>query len=110
MKTEVSDIYELKNILENDENRVIVIYNPKNDTSETKKVNSHKIEECRIKLTQREKEVLKHIAAGESNTEIAKNLYISVHTAKAHVCNIMQKIGVKDRVKAAVFAVKNNLV
>lgn len=45
----------------------------------------------RVPLTEREFEVLKHLVAGKSNTEIAKELIVSVHTAKAHVCSILQK-------------------
>ena len=43
-------------------------------------------EEGRVPLTEREFEVLKHLVEGKSNTEIAKELIVSVHTAKAHVC------------------------
>ena len=43
-------------------------------------------------------------------TEIAKELIVSVHTAKAHVCSILQKMCVNDRVQAAVKAVKEGLV
>ena len=63
-----------------------------------------------IPLTEREKEVLKHLVEGKSNTEIAKELIVSVHTAKAHVCSILQKMCVNDRVQAAVKAVKEGLV
>lgn len=42
--------------------------------------------EGRVPLTEREYEVLKHLVTGKSNTEIAKELIVSVHTAKAHVC------------------------
>ena len=63
-----------------------------------------------IPLTDREKEVLKHLVSGMSNTEIAKELIVSVHTAKAHVCSILQKMCVNDRVQAAVKAVKEGLV
>lgn len=66
--------------------------------------------EARIPLTEREFEVLKHLVAGKSNTEIAKELIVSVHTAKAHVCSILQKMCVNDRVQAAVKAVKEGLV
>jgi DNA-binding NarL/FixJ family response regulator len=65
---------------------------------------------ARIPLTEREFEVLKHIVAGKSNTEIAKELIVSVHTAKAHVCSILQKMCVNDRVQAAVKAVKEGMV
>ena len=67
-------------------------------------------EQARIPLTEREFEVLKHLVAGKSNTEIAKELIVSVHTAKAHVCSILQKMCVNDRVQAAVKAVKEGLV
>ena len=65
---------------------------------------------ARIPLTEREFEVLKHLVAGKSNTEIANELIVSVHTAKAHVCSILQKMCVNDRVQAAVKAVKEGMV
>ncbi|MBE7702949.1 MAG: response regulator transcription factor [Cyanobacteria bacterium SIG28] len=61
-------------------------------------------------LTQREYEVLKLIVDGQSNSDIAKTLTISEHTAKAHVCNIIQKLVVDDRTQAAVKALKEGLV
>ena len=61
-------------------------------------------------LTQREYEVLKLIVDGQSNSDIAKTLTISEHTAKAHVCNIIQKLVVDDRTHAAVKALKEGLV
>lgn len=64
----------------------------------------------RVPLTEREFEVLKHLVLGKSNTEIAKELIVSVHTAKAHVCSILQKMCVNDRVQAAVKAVKEGMV
>ncbi len=64
----------------------------------------------KIPLTEREQEVLKHLVEGKSNTEIAKELIVSVHTAKAHVCSILQKMCVNDRVQAAVKAVKEGMV
>ena len=67
-------------------------------------------EEGRVPLTEREFEVLKHLVEGKSNTVIAKELIVSVHTAKAHVCSILQKMCVNDRVQAAVKAVKEGLV
>ena len=67
-------------------------------------------DEGRVPLTEREFEVLKHLVDGKSNTEIAKELIVSVHTAKAHVCSILQKMCVNDRVQAAVKAVKEGLV
>lgn len=64
----------------------------------------------KIKLTERENEVLKLLVQGKSNTEIAQELIVSVHTAKAHVCSILQKLCVDDRVQAAVKAIKEGLV
>ena len=61
-------------------------------------------------LTEREYEVLKLVVAGQSNSEIAQTLTISEHTAKAHVCNIIQKLVVDDRTQAAVKAIKEGLV
>ena len=61
-------------------------------------------------LTQREYEVLKLVVDGQTNSEIAKTLTISEHTAKAHVCNIIQKLVVDDRTQAAVKALKEGLV
>ena len=61
-------------------------------------------------LTEREYEVLKLVVDGKSNSEIANELSISEHTAKAHVCNIMQKLVVDDRTQAAVKAIKEGLV
>ncbi|MBP7211856.1 response regulator transcription factor [bacterium] len=63
-----------------------------------------------IPLTEREYEVLKHLVMGKSNTEIADELIVSVHTAKAHVCSILQKMCVNDRVQAAVKAVREGIV
>ena len=60
-------------------------------------------------LTEREFEVLKLVVMGKSNTEIADDLCISVHTAKAHVCSILQKMSVNDRVQAAVKAVRDGM-
>lgn len=61
-------------------------------------------------LTKREYEVLKLIVDGQSNSQIAKTLTISEHTAKAHVCNIIQKLVVDDRTQVAVKALKEGLV
>jgi len=61
-------------------------------------------------LTKRELEVLQLIVEGLTNTQIAERFVISPHTAKSHVCNILQKLSVTDRVQAAVKAVKNNLL
>ena len=61
-------------------------------------------------LTEREEEVLKLVVEGKSNTEIAEEIVISTHTAKAHVGNILAKLSVTDRVQAAVKAVRSGLI
>lgn len=61
-------------------------------------------------LTKRELEVLKHLVMGKSNTKIGEELNISSHTVKAHVCTILRKMAVTDRVQIAVKAVREGLV
>ena len=61
-------------------------------------------------LTSRELEVLQLIVEGKSNPEIADQLCISIHTAKAHVGSILNKLCVNDRVQAAIKALKENIV
>lgn len=73
-------------------------------------LHSTEVKDARAQLTERELEVLKHLVKGKSNTEIAKELIVSVHTAKAHVCSILQKLCVDDRVQAAVKAIKENII
>ncbi|HOM15681.1 MAG TPA: response regulator transcription factor [Thermoguttaceae bacterium] len=63
-----------------------------------------------VPLTQRESEVLKQLAHGLTNKEIAQALHISYETVKEHVQHILRKIGVTDRTQAAVWAVRKNLV
>ena len=72
-------------------------------------VNAKLIPKDDFNLTSREKEVLVLLTQGLSNTEIAEKLIISTHTAKAHVCNILTKLSVTDRVQAAVKATKYDL-
>jgi DNA-binding NarL/FixJ family response regulator len=63
-----------------------------------------------VPLTQRESEVLKQLALGLTNKEIADVLKISYETVKEHVQHILRKIGVTDRTQAAVWAVRKELV
>jgi two-component system, NarL family, response regulator LiaR len=62
------------------------------------------------RLTERETEVLREIATGRSNKEIAQDLVLSEKTVKTHVSNILQKLGLADRTQAALFAVRHHLV
>ena len=61
-------------------------------------------------LSAREEEVLILIAKGQSNREIAQQLFVSEKTVKTHVANILQKLNVKSRTQAALYAMKTNLV
>lgn len=63
-----------------------------------------------VPLTKRESEVLKQLALGLSNKEIAQALSISYETVKEHVQHVLRKLGVSDRTQAAVWAVRNGLV
>jgi DNA-binding NarL/FixJ family response regulator len=68
------------------------------------------IDDDEVPLTQRETQVLRHVALGLSNKEIGRSLEISVETVKEHVQNILRKIAVSDRTQAAVWAVRKGLV
>ena len=62
-----------------------------------------------VALTQREGEVLRHLAGGLTNKQIAEAMHISYETVKEHVQHVLRKIGVTDRTQAAVWAVRNGL-
>ena len=61
-------------------------------------------------LTKREVQVLKELAVGKFNRDIAKEMEISERTVKNHISSIFKKLDVTDRTQAAVFAIKNNLI
>ncbi len=67
------------------------------------------IKDC-YNLTQQEKRVLILLATGYNNSQIAKELSISVNTTKVHVCSILQKMNVEDRTQAAIKAIRENLI
>lgn len=60
-------------------------------------------------LTERELEVLRWIASGLTNREIAERMIISEKTVKTHVSNVLGKLGLEDRTQAAIWALKHNL-
>lgn len=61
-------------------------------------------------LTERERDVLRHVAQGCSNSEIATALYLSPGTVKTHVSRILTKLDLRDRVHAVVFAYESGLI
>ena len=60
-------------------------------------------------LTKREKQIIKMIVAGQSNAEIAEELFISIRTVDSHKSNILQKLQLKSTVELVKYAIKNSL-
>ena len=71
--------------------------------------NRAEVEDSDCPLTPRETQVLKEIALGLSNKEIAETLSISVETVKEHVQNLLRKLAVNDRTQAAVWAIRQGI-
>jgi DNA-binding NarL/FixJ family response regulator len=61
-------------------------------------------------LTAREVEVLRRLAGGRTNTEIAEELYVSVRTVERHIANVYAKIGARGRANATAYALTHNLI
>jgi DNA-binding NarL/FixJ family response regulator len=73
------------------------------------KIKEKKVASVLDKLSRREFEVLIKISKGLSNKEIGEQLYLSEKTIKNYATNLFRKINVEDRVKAAIFAIENNI-
>ncbi len=67
-------------------------------------------ETIRAELSNREIEVLKLIANGKDNAQIARELFISPKTVKNHISNILMKLQIENRIQAAVYAVRSGIV
>jgi DNA-binding NarL/FixJ family response regulator len=61
-------------------------------------------------LTERETAILRAMATGASNAEIAAQLYLGESTVKTHVTHVLAKLGVRDRLQAVVYAYENGVV
>jgi DNA-binding NarL/FixJ family response regulator len=72
--------------------------------------NEDAAETIRAELSDREIEVLKLIANGKDNAQIARELFISPKTVKNHISNILMKLQIDNRIQAAVYAVRSGIV
>lgn len=64
----------------------------------------------RDSLTPREREIIRHVALGLRNNEVAKKLFISEQTVKTHLNNVFQKLGVRDRVELTLYAARVGII
>lgn len=87
-----------------------VVIHPRVAKRLVRELTEKEVKKDEIKLTRREKDVLALLVKGNSNKEMADNMFISEKTVKNHLTSIFKKLGVKDRTQAAVYALKNNLI
>jgi PAS domain S-box-containing protein len=108
----VFDITERKKVLETQKQYSDYLTKQLNEkTSQEQTVNLDEGQiVIQIHLTGREKEVLRLITEGYTNTQISDILAISPHTVKSHVIHLFNKLGTSDRTQAAVLAVRNKLI
>lgn len=81
---------------------------PGRDPNPNRPNNPNSVDKCR--LTDRERQILQYVAAGQSNNEIGRSLEISAETVKVHVGNILRKMDVSDRTQAAVAALREGWI
>jgi len=62
-----------------------------------------------VRLTQREREIIRMIQEGLSNKEVAQRLHIATHTVKSHVHNILEKLALRTRLQIAAYAIRQKL-
>jgi NarL family two-component system response regulator LiaR len=86
------------------------VIEPKVATKMIAKMRNRPEHEPHHDLTDRELEILILIGEGKTNQEIANELFIGIKTVKTHVSNVLSKLGVEDRTKAAVYAHRHQLV
>lgn len=87
-----------------------IVIHPRVANRLIEELNRAEQEQDEVKLTKRERDVLALLVKGNSNREMAENMFISEKTVKNHLTSIFRKLGVKDRTQAAVYALKNNIV
>jgi DNA-binding NarL/FixJ family response regulator len=63
-----------------------------------------------VVLTRREREIVRHVALGLRNAEVAQRLGITEVTVKTHLNNVFQKLGLRDRVELALYAVRTGII
>ncbi len=63
-----------------------------------------------VSLTRREREIVRHVALGLRNAEVAEKLHVTEGTVKTHLNNIFQKLGLRDRVELALYAVRMGII
>jgi DNA-binding NarL/FixJ family response regulator len=68
------------------------------------------VDEDEVKLSERELDVLRLVAEGKGNAEIARELFVSPQTVRIHVSNILAKLEIQNRIQAAVYAVRKGIV
>lgn len=94
----------------NEPQMVVTIGRDITDRKKAETVEEAQTKDSVLKLSRRQTEVLKLVAEGRTNIEIASNLSISPHTVKRHVTNLFNILGVNDRTQAAILALKHRLI